>query len=218
MLQKIRKILAFCLKRKKIYKFKKLAKYFRKPSITPNPKKSVYLAPISIKIVSNNLNNRNHNNKKNENWKIKGKINLDVDKHKQNKVQLMGHEAKQLFVMITEQKIKEKIEKHQNLSELADIDSSIFKFYKKRFSLFSKYDEGILYIIYINYTLCIKIYLGIQLDTESWYSVTPEPVARDLAERLNKDWVVLDAFCGAGGNTIQVKKKLFRTIFSLIRI
>ncbi|KOB68411.1 Prip interacting protein, pimt [Operophtera brumata] len=43
---------------------------------------------------------------------------------------------------------------------------------------------------------------GIRLDRESWFSVTPEHVARHIACKYSYD-TVLDAFCGAGGNTIQ---------------
>lgn len=46
---------------------------------------------------------------------------------------------------------------------------------------------------------------GIQLDKESWFSVTPENVAWHIANKCGYD-VVLDAFCGAGGNTIQFAK------------
>lgn len=37
---------------------------------------------------------------------------------------------------------------------------------------------------------------------ESWFSVTPEKVACHTAERCRCD-LIIDAFCGAGGNTIQ---------------
>ena len=37
---------------------------------------------------------------------------------------------------------------------------------------------------------------------ESWFSVTPEAIAAHIAERCRCDTIV-DAFCGAGGNTIQ---------------
>jgi len=58
------------------------------------------------------------------------------------------------------------------------------KYWKQRFRLFSKFDEGI------------------QLDRESWFSVTPEAIAKHIAERCQSDLIV-DAFCGVGGNTIQ---------------
>lgn len=58
------------------------------------------------------------------------------------------------------------------------------KYWLNRYRLFSRYDEGI------------------KLDAESWYSVTPEKISVEIARRCQCD-VIIDAFCGAGGNTIQ---------------
>ncbi|XP_063915010.1 trimethylguanosine synthase-like isoform X3 [Zophobas morio] len=58
------------------------------------------------------------------------------------------------------------------------------KYWHRRFNLFSKFDEGI------------------KLDEESWYSVTPEQIAKHIAKRCTCD-VIIDSFCGAGGNSIQ---------------
>ncbi|XP_025202227.1 trimethylguanosine synthase-like [Melanaphis sacchari] len=44
---------------------------------------------------------------------------------------------------------------------------------------------------------------GIHLDTESFYSVCPEVLSRHIAKRC-KNKIVLDPFCGAGGNIIQL--------------
>ncbi|RWS30338.1 hypothetical protein B4U80_02900 [Leptotrombidium deliense] len=46
---------------------------------------------------------------------------------------------------------------------------------------------------------------GIKLDEESWYSVTPEKIAEHIANRVMREDlnVIVDGFCGAGGNTIQ---------------
>lgn len=63
-------------------------------------------------------------------------------------------------------------------------NTKLKKYWHRRFSLFSKFDQGI------------------KLDEESWYSVTPELVAKHTAERCKCN-VIVDAFCGAGGNTIQ---------------
>ncbi|KAJ8103198.1 RNA cap guanine-N2 methyltransferase-domain-containing protein [Lipomyces tetrasporus] len=63
------------------------------------------------------------------------------------------------------------------------------KYWKQRFSLFSKFSEGI------------------WMNEQSWYSVTPELIAKNIAEHIYNNCrpsVVLDAFCGAGGNTIQL--------------
>ncbi|XP_065087493.1 trimethylguanosine synthase isoform X2 [Ochlerotatus camptorhynchus] len=63
-------------------------------------------------------------------------------------------------------------------------DKSLLKYWYKRFSLFSLFDAGI------------------KLDRESWFSVTPEKVASHTAVRCRSDLIV-DAFCGCGGNSIQ---------------
>ena len=59
-----------------------------------------------------------------------------------------------------------------------------------RYNLFSRFDEGI------------------ELDVESWFSVTPEAIAQHIAERCRCD-VIIDAFCGVGGNAIQVRRAVF---------
>ena len=60
----------------------------------------------------------------------------------------------------------------------------ITKYYNQRYRLFSKYDKGI------------------RIDNEGWFSVTPEKIAEHIASRC-ADGVILDPFCGVGGNTIQ---------------
>ena len=50
-----------------------------------------------------------------------------------------------------------------------------------------------------------KFDLGIELDKESWYSVTPEAIANHHAAKLvsgKERGIVLDPFCGCGGNVI----------------
>lgn len=71
---------------------------------------------------------------------------------------------------------------------------SVDKYYFQRHRLFHQYDDGI------------------QLDEQSWYSVTPEKIAahhadrfvESLADENGSPLVLVDAFCGAGGNTIQL--------------
>mmetsp|Transcript_11360 Transcript_11360/g.22202 ORF Transcript_11360/g.22202 Transcript_11360/m.22202 type:complete len:480 (+) Transcript_11360:63-1502(+) len=58
------------------------------------------------------------------------------------------------------------------------------KYFAQRYRLFSRFDDGV------------------QLDEESWYSVTPEAIAEHIAERCRCE-VIVDAFAGAGGNAIQ---------------
>ncbi|PWZ00968.1 hypothetical protein BCV70DRAFT_159548 [Testicularia cyperi] len=59
------------------------------------------------------------------------------------------------------------------------------KYWRNRHRLFSLYDQGCL------------------LDSESWFSVTPESVAFRIAARCSSERTVLDLFGGAGGNAIQ---------------
>ena len=79
------------------------------------------------------------------------------------------------------------------------------KYWAQRYRLFSMYDDGV------------------KLDQESWYSITPEKIAEHIAERcrygplikmiisfivLDHDIfsrcdVIVDGFCGVGGNAIQ---------------
>jgi len=71
--------------------------------------------------------------------------------------------------------------------------TGVSKYWAQRYRLFSKYDEGI------------------RMDEESWYSVTPEKIARHIALKCKCD-VVVDAFCGVGGNAIQFALTCARVI------
>lgn len=86
-----------------------------------------------------------------------------------------------------QKKKKKKQNKRTSLTALPEEVASnkvLRKYWIRRYQLFSRFDEGI------------------KLDEESWYSVTPERVAEHIAERCRCD-IVVDAFCGAGGNSIQ---------------
>ena len=65
----------------------------------------------------------------------------------------------------------------------------------QRYRLWERYDEG----------------EGIRMDEESWYSVTPENIAHHIAERCRCDLIV-DGFCGVGGNSIQFARTCERVI------
>lgn len=65
------------------------------------------------------------------------------------------------------------------------------KYWSQRRRFFSRFDEGI------------------QLDKESWYSVTPEAIATHHSKMLvgaKEGIVIFDAFCGCGGNAIGFAK------------
>ncbi|CAG8536815.1 675_t:CDS:1 [Diversispora eburnea] len=95
-------------------------------------------------------------------------------------------------------KSKKKItitDKHERLIRYTskNIPKMLKKYWIKRFDLFHNYDEGIL------------------MDEEGWYSVTPEAIATQIAERCRCD-VIIDAFCGVGGNAIQFAKTCQKVI------
>jgi trimethylguanosine synthase len=59
------------------------------------------------------------------------------------------------------------------------------KYWAHRHSLFSLYDRGV------------------RMDAEGWYSATPEAIAAAQAARAAPAGLVVDAFAGVGGNSIQ---------------
>ncbi|XP_004602585.2 trimethylguanosine synthase [Sorex araneus] len=72
-------------------------------------------------------------------------------------------------------------------AEVASVPE-LAKYWAQRYRLFSRFDDGI------------------KLDREGWFSVTPEKIAEHIAGRVSESFecdVVVDAFCGVGGNTIQ---------------
>lgn len=74
------------------------------------------------------------------------------------------------------------------LKEKDNVTPLVKKYWLQRYDLFSKYD------------------VGIKLDEEGWFSVTPEEIAAGQAGRCAGAGVVIDAFAGVGGNAIQFAK------------
>ncbi|XP_016376299.1 trimethylguanosine synthase-like isoform X4 [Sinocyclocheilus rhinocerous] len=67
-------------------------------------------------------------------------------------------------------------------------EPELAKYWAQRYRLFSRFDEGI------------------RLDHEGWFSVTPERIAEHIALRVQDSFsteLIIDAFCGVGGNAIQ---------------
>ncbi|OAA79723.1 RNA cap guanine-N2 methyltransferase [Akanthomyces lecanii RCEF 1005] len=69
-----------------------------------------------------------------------------------------------------------------------EVPWDIQKYFSQRYSIFSYYDDGI----------C--------MTDDAWFGVTPEPIANKIAEEMKsspkKTKILIDLFCGAGGNTI----------------
>ncbi|KAL1534318.1 trimethylguanosine synthase-like [Salvia divinorum] len=83
---------------------------------------------------------------------------------------------------------KRKSAKAKKLEEKSNVTPLVTKYWFQRYDLFSKYD------------------VGIKLDEEGWFSVTPEEIAASQAHRFAGAGVVIDAFAGVGGNAIQFAK------------
>ncbi|XP_048363938.1 trimethylguanosine synthase isoform X2 [Sphaerodactylus townsendi] len=85
-------------------------------------------------------------------------------------------------------KKQKKTRPSQSLPPEIATDPELAKYWAQRYRLFSRFDEGI------------------QLDREGWFSVTPEKIAEHIAERVKQSFnsdIIIDAFCGVGGNAIQ---------------
>ncbi|XP_037732353.1 trimethylguanosine synthase [Drosophila subpulchrella] len=110
----------------------------------------------------------------NDNSALRGVLNGGVKKNKRRQRQANKLRARMPEFMLEE-------------------NSRMVKYWFKRFSLFSRFDQGI------------------RLDRESWFSVTPEKIAKQTARRLACD-IIVDAFCGCGGNAIQFANTCGRVI------
>ncbi|KAL6732454.1 hypothetical protein Aduo_003214 [Ancylostoma duodenale] len=84
----------------------------------------------------------------------------------------------------------------KNAFEYYREDEEIIKYWYQRYRLFSKLDKGVL------------------MDREGWFSVTPERIAEHIADRIVRrpEVLVVDAFAGVGGNSIQLAIKGARVI------
>ncbi|KAK2724741.1 hypothetical protein QYM36_001285 [Artemia franciscana] len=81
----------------------------------------------------------------------------------------------------------------EGMPEWMKAEPECLKYWQQRYRIFAKFDEGIV------------------LDREAWYSTTFEVIAEHIAERCRCD-LVIDAFCGAGGNAIQLARTCERVI------
>ncbi|WWC92747.1 uncharacterized protein L201_007706 [Kwoniella dendrophila CBS 6074] len=79
-------------------------------------------------------------------------------------------------------------------SNYRNVPKDLIKYYAQRKLYFPLYDE-----------------LPLLLDETGWFSITPQPIAKHIAERCSCD-LIIDAFCGVGGNTIEFAKTCERVI------
>ena len=99
-----------------------------------------------------------------------------------------NYEQQQMPVVTTTKKSDEKLAKFRGKKPpkyiLDECGVQVQKYWSQRYRYFLRFDEGI------------------QIDREGWFSVTPEKIAEHIAERCQCD-IMVDAFCGVGGNAIQ---------------
>jgi trimethylguanosine synthase len=76
----------------------------------------------------------------------------------------------------------------------ADVPQHLKKYFFQRHALFPAYSR-----------------LPLLLDDTGWFSVTPSEIAEHIADRCRAD-VILDAFCGVGGNAIAFARTCERVI------
>ncbi|TEB39893.1 S-adenosyl-L-methionine-dependent methyltransferase [Coprinellus micaceus] len=81
---------------------------------------------------------------------------------------------------------------YENASQVPE---HLQKYFSQRYRYFSLYSEP----------------PGCLLDEEGWFSVTPERIANQIAERCRCD-TILDGFCGVGGNAIAFAQTCNRVI------
>ncbi|KAE9588415.1 putative noranthrone synthase [Lupinus albus] len=91
--------------------------------------------------------------------------------------------------VISKEKYKVKRRRHEKFNaETRDMPeeypAAIEKYWQQRYILFSKFD------------------VGVKMDEEGWFSVTPEVIAQYQAERCACG-TIIDCFTGVGGNSIQ---------------
>uniref|UniRef100_A0A6P4FUQ6 Trimethylguanosine synthase n=1 Tax=Drosophila rhopaloa TaxID=1041015 RepID=A0A6P4FUQ6_DRORH len=104
------------------------------------------------------------------------------------------HRVQSGFIRKNKRKQRQANKLRANMPEfMLEENGQMVKYWFKRFSLFSRFDQGI------------------RLDRESWFSVTPEKIAKQTSRRLACDLIV-DGFCGCGGNAIQFANTCGRVI------
>lgn len=111
-------------------------------------------------------------------------IDMDVDEKHHTGILNTKLSDEDSIKKILKKKRRKQSKRNISLPIEIDNDKTLMKYWIKRYHLFSKFDQGI------------------KLDRESWFSVTPEKIAEHIAERCKCD-IIIDAFCGAGGNAIQ---------------
>ena len=121
-----------------------------------------------------------------------------IEKHPTNRLFVLGGHQRRMLCKIKSVWLDPSPLSTKRTMESSDKEKTndpvIEKYWSNRYYLFERFDEGV------------------KLDQESWFSVTPEAVAKHIAARFEGFSQVLDGFCGAGGDSIQLSKRCGRVI------
>ncbi|KAK6908531.1 hypothetical protein I203_102533 [Kwoniella mangroviensis CBS 8507] len=82
----------------------------------------------------------------------------------------------------------------KRFTDYTEVPQDLMKYYAQRRLYFPLYDH-----------------LPLLLDRTGWFSITPQPIAAHIANRCKCD-LIIDAFCGVGGNSIEFAKTCERVI------
>mmetsp|Transcript_32965 Transcript_32965/g.57883 ORF Transcript_32965/g.57883 Transcript_32965/m.57883 type:complete len:397 (-) Transcript_32965:2160-3350(-) len=100
------------------------------------------------------------------------------------RIYLIGKGKHRIFARFQHFDVRRNIS-NRTIDKPKDIEDNLWQ---ERYLLFSKFDEGI------------------KLDESAWSVTTHERIAKKIAQTCSAN-VVIDAFCGIGGNTIQFARK-----------
>jgi len=114
--------------------------------------------------------------------------------------------------MITYEIKNTRVGKNETVRPIKVQTDNVYTYWKKRYSLFSRFQDGIMLDQGIHHGMFHTIFTVLTSAlffsssssyTESFYSVCPEVISRHMADGCAFD-VGIDPFCGAGGNVIQL--------------
>lgn len=100
------------------------------------------------------------------------------------RIYLIGKGSLRIFARFQHFDVRRNVSNKQT-DKPKDVEDELWQ---ERYLLFSKFDEGI------------------KLDESAWSVTTHERIAKKIAQTCSAN-VVIDAFCGVGGNTIQFARK-----------
>ena len=140
--------------------------------------------------INNSLNNINHIFKNNQETKLE--ITKIFSEDLKEDILLITKETNVVFNTNTHLFVE-----GRNNNSIIPPDQIDNPYYIQRYYFFSLYDSGI------------------QMDKESWYSVTPEEISEYISSIIPNSSIstILDGFCGCGGNTIFFSKK-FKKVYA----